>query len=56
MVGEQDDVRLELALRLDRVGLGGQQALLHHLAGSEGPAGNLAANVIRVLDTLDGPS
>jgi hypothetical protein len=33
-----------------------QQALLHHLAGSEGPAGDLAANVIRVLDTLDGPS
>jgi AcrR family transcriptional regulator len=33
-----------------------QQALLHHLAGSEGPADDLAANVIRVLDTLDGPS
>jgi AcrR family transcriptional regulator len=30
-----------------------QQALLHHLAGSEGPADALAANVIRVLDTLD---
>ena len=30
-----------------------QQALLHHLAGSEGPADDLAANVIRVLDTLD---
>ena len=29
-----------------------QQALLHHLAGSEGPADDLAANVIRVLDTL----
>ena len=33
-----------------------QQALLHHLAGSEGPADDLAASVIRVLDTLDGPS
>jgi len=33
-----------------------QQALLHHLAGSEGPADDLAANVIRVLDTLDGLS
>ena len=33
-----------------------QQALLHHLAGSEGPADDLAANVIRVLGTLDGPS
>ena len=33
-----------------------QQALLHHLAGSEGPADNLAANVTRVLDTLDGSS
>ena len=33
-----------------------QQALLHHLAGSEGPADDLAANVIRVLDTLDGSS
>jgi hypothetical protein len=31
-----------------------QQALLHHLAGSEGPPGDLAANVIRVLDALDG--
>ncbi len=30
-----------------------QQALLHHLAGDEGPAGDLAANVVRVLDTLD---
>ena len=33
-----------------------QQALLHHLAGSEGPSDDLAANVIRVLDTLDVPS
>ena len=31
-----------------------QQALLHYLAGSEGPASHLAANVMRVLDTLDG--
>jgi AcrR family transcriptional regulator len=31
-----------------------QQALLHHLAGNEAPAADLAANVIRVLDTLDG--
>jgi len=30
-----------------------QQALLHYLAGSEGPADALAANVIRVLDILD---
>jgi AcrR family transcriptional regulator len=28
-----------------------QQALLHHLAGDEGPADDLAANVVRVLDT-----
>lgn len=33
-----------------------QQALLHYLAGSEGPARDLAANVIRVLDTLGVPS
>jgi AcrR family transcriptional regulator len=31
-----------------------QQALLHYLAGSEGPADDLAANVVRVLGTLDG--
>jgi AcrR family transcriptional regulator len=30
-----------------------QQALLHHLAGDEGAASNLAANVARVLDTLE---
>jgi AcrR family transcriptional regulator len=30
-----------------------QQALLHHLAGDEGPADDLAANVVRVLDILD---
>jgi AcrR family transcriptional regulator len=31
-----------------------QQALLHHLAGDEGPADDLAANVVRILDILDG--
>jgi AcrR family transcriptional regulator len=31
-----------------------QQALLHHLAGNESTADDLAANVVRVLDTLDG--
>ncbi len=30
-----------------------QQALLHHLAGNESTADDLAANVVRVLDTLD---
>ena len=30
-----------------------QQALLHHLAGDEAAAGDLAANVVRVLDTLE---
>jgi AcrR family transcriptional regulator len=29
-----------------------QQALLHHLAGDDGAAGELRANVVRVLDTL----
>ena len=29
-----------------------QQALLHHLAGNEGAAEDLRANVVRVLDTL----
>jgi hypothetical protein len=30
-----------------------QQALLHQLAGRENAAGDLAANVVRVLDTLE---
>jgi len=30
-----------------------QRALLHHLAGDENAAGDLAANVIRVLHTLE---
>ena len=30
-----------------------QQALLHHLAGAEDAASDLAANVVRVLDTLE---
>ena len=30
-----------------------QQALLHHLAGNEGAAEDLRANVVRVLDTLE---
>jgi AcrR family transcriptional regulator len=30
-----------------------QQALLHHLAGSDHAASDLAANVVRVLDTLE---
>ena len=30
-----------------------QQALLHQLAGDENAAGDLTANVVRVLDTLD---
>jgi AcrR family transcriptional regulator len=30
-----------------------QQALLHHLAGDEDAAGNLAANVVRILDGLE---
>ena len=30
-----------------------QQALLHHLAGNQGAADDLRANVVRVLDTLE---
>ena len=30
-----------------------QQALLHHLAGNQGAAADLRANVVRVLDTLE---
>ena len=30
-----------------------QQALLHHLAGNEGAAEDLRANVVRVLDILE---
>ena len=33
-----------------------QQALLRHLAGQEGAAADLAANVVLVLDTLEGRS
>jgi AcrR family transcriptional regulator len=33
-----------------------QQALLHHLAGDEAAAGDLTANVLRVLDTVQGPA
>jgi AcrR family transcriptional regulator len=32
-----------------------QRALMHHLAGHDGAADNLAANVVRVLDTLTTP-
>jgi hypothetical protein len=32
-----------------------QRALLHHLAGNDGAADDLAANVVRVLDTLTAP-
>jgi hypothetical protein len=30
-----------------------QQALLHHLAGNQGAAEDLRANVVRVLDSLE---
>jgi AcrR family transcriptional regulator len=33
-----------------------QQALLHHLAGDDDAAEGLRGNVVRVLDTLDGPA
>jgi hypothetical protein len=33
-----------------------QQALLHHLAGDEAAAGDLTANVLRVLDIVEGPA